>query len=82
MTNEFWGKCADSSCVVVPVKVYSKYNESGNLSESDFVGIKYTALFIDNEIVAPDYWIMVDNMQDGLQNYFETPEDALANFCA
>lgn len=80
--KEFFEKCADAGCVVVPVKTYSGYGADENIHAEQFTGIRFAALGFDNEAVGPDYWFMIDQGKTGLANLYETPEAALAAFVA
>lgn len=73
--EEFMLRCARAGCVVAPVRAYAKYNAEGNVDESDYIGVRYSARSTDGYAVATgSYWFMVDEC--GLAN-FETPESAL-----
>lgn len=76
---EFWESCAAAECVILPVKCYSGYGADGNLDESKLIGIRYAALKFDNYAVGPDYWFMIDESQVGMDQLFETPQDAFAH---
>lgn len=75
--NDFWKRCIAAGVAIVPVKVYSGYNAEGNLDESKFIGIRFAALSYYNHAVAPDAWFMLEDASTGLENLFETPEEAL-----
>ena len=77
---DIWEKCVLNDCVIVPVKVYAKYNEEGNVSDCDYIGIKYVVMPFEDEAVGPEYYCMLDEMIAGNENYYNTPEDALNSF--
>ena len=76
----FWQRCRDARCVVVPVPVYSKYGADGNTHQADFVGFRFAALRFDDEAVGPDYYIQIEEGQTGRDRLFGTAEEALAAY--
>lgn len=76
----FWQRCVEAKCVIVPLKVYSAYNPEGNLSERDFVGLRFAALPIDPEVAGPDYYFLIEESLGGNYPTFETAEEALAEY--
>jgi hypothetical protein len=77
MNDDFWKKCIDNRCVIVPVQVYSQYDETGNESERFYVGMKFIALRSDPETVGPDYYYQIDESSTTKESLFDSPEDAL-----
>lgn len=77
---EFWLRCLKAGCVVVPLRVYSRYNAAGNTSEGDFVGLKFVALPFDGEAVGPDFYFGIEHHMSGDYPMFDTPEEALAEY--
>ena len=78
--TDFWTRCAAAGCIVVAIRLYSRYNEAGDFDEADFIGVKFTTLKADLTAVGPGYWFMVDDQAAGLGNYHSTPDDALIAF--
>ena len=78
---ELMEKCADYGCVVIPVKLYSDWGDDGNIDESKFEGVYYTVLESSSlYAVGQDYWIMIDDSQEGRENYYKTPQEAFSAF--
>ena len=76
--NEFWLRCVNARCVIVPVPTYSQYCSDGNTGPEYFTGIRYAAIRFDDQAVGPDYHIHIEEGQTGLERLYITPEDALA----
>ena len=78
--DDFWVRCVNAQCVVIPVKVYAKYNEKGNLSEADFIGVRFAALPFSHGATGPEYWFMIDEGQSGEKGLYGTPNEALCAY--
>jgi hypothetical protein len=76
MNVDFWKRCYEARCVIVPVMVYSDYVD-GNLHPSKLVGLRYAALQFEGDAVGPHYWFMIDDGNSGAENLFESPLQAL-----
>lgn len=79
MTDDFWERCVDAGCVVVPIKVYSGY-VGGDIHPSTYVGIRYVAMEFSDVAIGPDYWTMIDEAVDGEENFHASPLEALQAF--
>lgn len=75
--ENFWVRCTRAGCVIAPVRVYSQYDESGNINDSNFSGISFVVFSFDNEVVGPAYYVMIEEGQTGVQFLYDTPEHAL-----
>lgn len=64
--------------MVLPVRVYARYNAEGNTSEEDFVGVKFLALPSDGEVVGPEFYLGIEEHRTG--ELFDTPEAAISDF--
>lgn len=78
--EDFWIRCVKAGCVIAPVKVYSQYNDDGNIDGVNFVGIRFAAFSFDSEAVGPEYYIMIETWQAGVDYLYNTPEDALISY--
>ena len=83
MIIDFLKQCADNGIVIVPVKLYGKYGDDGNVHAEDFIGYRFVVLNNDNEAVISvkepnKAWIMVDDSETDLHKFYKTPEEALS----
>ena len=76
--QEFWLRCVNARCIVVPVPTYSQYGEDGNTHQEHFIGIRYATFAFDERAVGPDYWVMIEEGQNGAEHLYSTPDEALA----
>lgn len=79
---DFWQRCVELDCIVVPVQVYTDWGPDGNLDPSKFVGVRYTAIEGDKVAVGPDYWFDIEEYPCGIERMCETPEAALTEYVA
>lgn len=77
--SDFWERCVVAGCVIAPVPTYSEYVD-GNVEQTKFIGLRYAAFPFNECAVGPDYWIMIDEGQAGLDKLYNTPEAALEAF--
>ncbi len=75
--RDFWIRCVNARCVIVPVPTYSAYGDDGNTHAEQFTGLKFAALPFDDKAVGPDYYFMIEEGQTGSDRLYATPEDAL-----
>ena len=80
MLNELFGRCLEARCFIIPLRVYSHYNSDGNVSEEGFIGIMYTALPFDCDVVGPDFYLCIEESKAGEYSKFLTPEEALEDY--
>ena len=78
--NDFLKECFEAGCIIVPIELYSHYNNEEDTSYKDSEGIKYIAIETEPDAVGPDYWWMIDISISGRDNYYDTPEEALNAF--
>ena len=72
----FMEKCARHRCVVIPIEVYSGYNND-KVDKSTFVGVFY-AVMESGYVVSSDHWSMyIDDSVYSESEYHKTPEEAL-----
>ena len=76
-SKEFWDRCIRAGCTIGPIKIYSKYNDDGNTSENDFIGVKFISIYYDMSLVGPKYWSMIEDQYYSFEDLYETPEAAL-----
>ncbi len=74
----FFDECAEAGCVVVPVRVYSSWDER-EANPNDFVMMFY-AFQYNSDSVGPDYYIELEENHEGINGLCDTPEAALAEF--
>ena len=72
-------KCAKHGCVVVPVEVYSGYNEQYNTAPDLLVGVFYTPMPVSDSVIISDlgWTVYVDDFTAGESGFYKTPEEAL-----
>ncbi len=74
--NNFWQRCVNAGCVVVPLAAYSDYVD-GNTHPSRYVGLRYVALPSGADVVLSCGFFMLDESVKGWENYYLTPTEAL-----
>ena len=79
MNANFWQRCVDAECVIVPVKVYARFTESGHLSNDDLIGIKYGIIEQEVWVAGPDFYYYISHQDAGPDWMHDTPELALAH---
>jgi len=73
--GDFWQRCIDAYCVVIPVKAYSEWGADGDYDENKLIGIKFVVVRNEYRVVkSDDNFYMIDEMTTELH---DTPEDAL-----
>lgn len=77
-SDDFWQRCVDASVAVLPVRVFSKYGDDGNVHDADFVGIRFVALPFGQEAVGPDFYVCIEEGCTGMENLHASPDEALA----
>lgn len=82
ITDEEMKRALDLNVVIVPFKAYSSYNDEGNLSEEDYLGVKFIAHRYDNEAVFTKefFCLMVDEIVTDITLVGETPTEALDKY--
>lgn len=80
IANDFWLRCVNARCAVVPVSTYSQYDENGNVHQDNSIGIRFAALPCDEHAVGPDYYVMMESWQSGLNHLYSTPEEAISAY--
>jgi len=65
--------------IIVPFFAYSKYNNEGNLSDEDKIGLRFVCLSVDTSSVmkSDQFYISLDDSTTDLSLVGETPEEAL-----
>ena len=82
VTDQDLKRALEMSVVIVPFKAYSSYNDEGNLSESDCLGVKFIAHRYDNEAVSTKefFYITIDGVITDISLVGETPTEALDKY--
>jgi len=75
--DNFWQRCVDAECVVVPVIAFSGYGKDGNYDPALSMGIRYAAQPVHSFPVAPDFFFMVDECSAGEDKLYSSPTSAL-----
>lgn len=74
--NDFDERCLKAGCLVVPIRMYSQYNSSGNVDESSYEGTFYEVFEFDGNAVGPDYYVQIERYVCVKPKY-KTKEEAL-----
>jgi hypothetical protein len=74
--TDFWQRCADAGCVIVPVNYYHEgYDDFDELVGSP--ELRFSAIKVFSSEVTPEYGVQVDDWSLG---FYDTPEAALEAF--
>lgn len=76
--ENFLKRCAEEKCVIIPIKVYSKWTNN-DLDDKDFIGMKYGALEAELFLIQDENFpsVFIDEV---CNDFFDSPEEALTNF--
>lgn len=83
-TDDFWQRCLRAGCVIVPVKLFTSYDEHGNVDQHTALGTGYIPLPVDNEVIynkaEDECYFMIEEGAGSCKDVFPTPEAALKAF--
>lgn len=78
---EFFQKCSDAGCAVIPVPLYHKYNDTGDpLHPDNYLGLFYAAVPFTDHAVDTERYFMIEEHFAGSEALKGTPEEALRWF--
>jgi len=76
---DFWQRCADANCVVLPVRAFRKW---GPMRGEGFIGLMFAAVEFDGEAAGPEFYFGLEQHVAGFDKLHPTPEAALQAYIA